>query len=86
LHLLAGNTIECPCLILDVGIEVRPKLNKEESILWAFIIEFLQPTLLLREFVIDLPHVYSLYIKNQVVINTLTPANYYIYTISLIGE
>jgi hypothetical protein len=60
LYLLTGNPIECPCLILDVSIKVSPKLDKEECILWALIIQFFQATLFLREFVIDLSHIYSL--------------------------
>jgi hypothetical protein len=60
LYSLTGNTIKCPCLILDVSVEVSPELDKEEGILWTFIIQFLQPTLFFREFVIDLPYIYSL--------------------------
>lgn len=60
LYLLTGNPIECPCLILDVSIKVSPELDKKECILWPLIIEFFETPLFLREFVIDLSHIYSL--------------------------
>jgi hypothetical protein len=87
LYLLTGNTIEGPCLILYVSIEVSPEFDKEESILWTLIIKFLQPTLFLREFVIDLPYIHSLYIKerNQQAITRISSLpNYYICNVHLV--
>lgn len=82
LYLLTGNTIEGPCLILYVSIEVSPKFDEEECILWTLIVEFLQPTLFLGEFVIDLPYIYSLYIKerNQQAVTKISslPSNVYL--------
>jgi len=50
---------------LDVSVEVSPEFDKKESILWALIIEFLQPALFFREFVIDLPYIYSLQTRKK---------------------
>ena len=69
LYLLTGNTVKCPCLILDVSVEVSPEFDKKESILRALIIEFLKPAFFFREFVIDLPYIYSLQTKKQKCIN-----------------
>lgn len=38
----------------------HPEFNQEESILRAFLIKLFEPTLLLRELVVDLPDVHSL--------------------------
>jgi hypothetical protein len=65
LYLLTGNAIKCPCLILNVSVEVSPEFDEKESILWAFIVQFLQATLFFREFVIDLPYIYSLQTENK---------------------
>lgn len=38
----------------------HPEFNQEESILRPFLIKLFEPTLLLRELVVDLPDVHSL--------------------------
>lgn len=44
----------------QIIITTYPELYKEESILGPFLIKLFEPTLLLRELVVDLPNVHSL--------------------------
>ena len=43
-----------------VSIKVSPELDEEESVLWSLVKQFLESTRLLRELVLDLPHVHWL--------------------------
>lgn len=45
---------------MSIIITTYPELYKEESILGPFLIKLFEPTLLLRELVVDLPNVHSL--------------------------
>ena len=43
-----------------VSIKVSPELDEEESVLWSLVKQLLKSTRLLRELVLDLPHVHWL--------------------------
>lgn len=60
MNLLARHAVERPGLVLDVGIEISPELDEEEGRLGTLVVELLEATLLLREFVVYLPDVDSL--------------------------
>lgn len=62
-HLRARYSVEGTGLVLNVRVEVRPKFDKKEGVLRSLVVELLQATLLLREFVVYLPNVYCLSIK-----------------------
>lgn len=51
---LARDAVEYSTFVLDVAIEISPKLNEEESRLRSFIVKFFQTALLFREFVVYL--------------------------------
>lgn len=51
---LARDAVECSSFVLDVTIEISPKLNEEESCLWSFIVKFLETALLFGKFVVYL--------------------------------
>lgn len=58
--ILTRNSVERSALFLDVSVQIRPEFDQEESICWSFVVELLQPTLLLREFVVDLLDIHCL--------------------------
>ena len=57
---LGGNAIEGGSLVTYFGVEVRPELDEEESVLRALAVEHLQSVVLFRELVLDLPYVHRL--------------------------
>lgn len=59
-YLLTTDTVERAGIVGNVGIQVRPELNQEERIARALLVEFLEATGLLREFVVDLLHLHRL--------------------------
>lgn len=64
-NLLASNSVESTSLVLNVGVEVCPELDQEESILGSLVIQLFEATLLLWELVIDLPHIHGLKHKSE---------------------
>ena len=60
MDILARYGIKCPSFILDVGIEISPEFNKEESILRSFVVQLLETTLFLWKLVIDLAYIHRL--------------------------
>jgi len=58
--LRSGDAIESAALVGDVGVEVGPELDEEEGVPGPLLVELLQPARLLRELVLDLPHVHRL--------------------------
>lgn len=59
-YLLARYTVESSRLVLDVGVEIRPELHEEEGYLRSFVVQLLEAAFLLRELVVNLPHVHCL--------------------------
>lgn len=54
-HSLARDAVEHSAgFVLNVAIEISPKLNEEEGCLRPFVVELLQAALLFREFVVYL--------------------------------
>ena len=59
-NLRGGDAVEGVALVREIGVEVRPELDKEEGVPGSLLVELLQPAGLLRELVLDLPHVHRL--------------------------
>ena len=57
---LGGDAIEGGGLVTNLCVEVGPELDEEESVLRALAVQHLQPVVLFRELVLDLPHVHRL--------------------------
>lgn len=53
---------------MNVRIEIRPELDEEECVLRTLVVKFFEASLLLWEFVVNLPHVHGLK-RNEKTIN-----------------
>ena len=59
-NLRGRHAVEGIVFVRTVSIKVSPELDEEESVLWSLVKQFLESTRLLRELVLDLPHVHWL--------------------------
>ena len=51
------DAVERVVAVGDVGVEIRPELDKEKGFSGALLVQLLQAALLLRKLVLDLAHV-----------------------------
>ena len=59
-NLRCGDSIEGIVIMVCICVEISPELHQEESVLRSLVVQILQTFTLLRELVLDLPHVHRL--------------------------
>ena len=60
MNLRGGHTVEWIVIMAGVGVEIGPELHQKESFRRTLVVQLLQSFTLLRELVLDLPHVHRL--------------------------